>query len=134
MKKLPVILCIFIVAAFLSGCVLFVDEAKSTPEERMEAFLYDANNQNWFSMWKHFHPDATDYATISAKTEATFDGPDVADQHLPLGSLYVSGRTATCRSGTDPDTQFLFTVIEYEPDNYKIRYVEKTSTVIRKVE
>lgn len=128
MKKLPVILCIFIVAAFLSGCVLFVDEAKSTPEERMEAFLYDANNQNWFSMWKHFHPDATDYSSISSITETTFDS------HLQLGSLYVSGKTATCRSGTDSNTQFLFTVIEYEPDNYKIRYVEKNSTVIRTVE
>lgn len=132
--KRRITLSMLIAATFLSGCVLFVDEAQRTPEERMEAFLYDANNQNWGYMWKHFHPDSTDYATISATTEDTFDGTDVADQHLPLGSLYVSGRTATCRSGTDPDTQFLFTVIEYEPDNYKIRYVEQTSTVIRKVE
>lgn len=112
----------------VTGCDFFIDEAKSTPEERMEAFLYDANNRNWASMWKHFHPDATDYSSISSITETTFDS------HLQLGSLYVSGKTATCRSGTDSNTQFLFTVIEYEPDNYKIRYVEKNSTVIRTVE
>lgn len=111
----------------VTGCDFFIDEAKSTPEERMEAFIRDANSGNWSIMWIHFHPDAQDYADIETASEIIFD------PHLPLESLYVSGRAATCRSGTDPDTQFLFTVIEYEPDNYKIRYVERTSTVFRKV-
>ena len=128
MKTTRLVLLTVLGILLVTGCDFLIDEAKSTPEERMEAFLYDANNQNWSYMWKHFHPDATDYSSISSITETTFDS------HRQLCSLYVSGRTATCRSGTDPDTQFLFTVIEYEPDNYKIRYVEQTSTVIRKVE
>lgn len=112
----------------VTGCNFFIDDTESTPEERMEAFIYDANNGNWSGMWKHFHPDAQDYSNISTVAQTIFGG------HTQLNSLYVSGKNATCRSGTDSDTQFLFTVIEYGTDNYKIRYVEQTSTVIRRAQ
>ncbi len=126
-KPRPVLL-IILGVLLITGCNFFIDDTESTPDERMEAFIRDANAGNWGIMWIHFHPDADDYSDISNVAQSTFGG------HLPLEALYVSGKTATCRSGTDPDTQFLFTVIEYDKDNYKIRYVEQTSTVIRRAQ
>jgi hypothetical protein len=124
-----ILLLMLIPALLATNCKFFIEETASTPEARMEAFVADVNAERWDSIWRHFHPDSDNYDSGDFYTNDNAIR-NIFETHVPLTGLYVSTQTATCRSSND-STEFQFTLVEYETDNFKIRYVNKSEQVFR---
>ena len=129
MNRTYILLLMLIPALLATNCKFFIEETASTPEARMEAFVADVNAERWDSMWRHFHPDSEYYDATTFYTNNNAIR-DIFEEHLLLTGLYVSTQTATCQSGTDR-TEFQFTLVEYKPDNFKIRYITRLEQVFR---
>ena len=129
MNRKYILLLLVIPALLATSCEFFIEETASTPEARMEAFVADVNAERWDSMWRHFHPDSEYYDATTFYTNNNAIR-DIFEEHLLLTGLYVSTQTATCRSEITR-VEFQFTLVEYEPDNFKIRYINKSEQVFR---
>ena len=129
MNRTYILLLMLIPALLATSCEFFIEETASTPEARMEAFVSDVNAERWGSMWRHFHPDSEYYDATTFYTNNNAIR-DIFEEHLLLTGLYVSTQTATCRSEITM-VEFQFTLVEYEPDNFKIRYINKSEQVFR---
>ena len=129
MNRKYILLLLVIPTLLATSCEFFIEETASTPEARMEAFVSDVNAERWDSMGRHFHPDSEYYDATTFYTNNNAIR-DIFEEHLLLTGLYVSTQTATCQSRTDR-TEFQFTLVEYKPDNFKIRYINKSEQVFR---
>ena len=125
-KYFPLLILIPMILA--TGCEFFVEDTARTPDDRMEAFIEDANDENWDAMWRHVHEDSADYSSALYTSNNVIR--DIFEDHIPLSGLQVSTQTATCRN-KDGRTEFRFVLVEYEPENFKIRYIDKIETVFR---
>lgn len=129
MIKKPVLLLLLTMILAMS-CEFFIEDKKSTPEARMEAFMEDVNTGNWNAMRRYFHQECEDYDSSFYTNDNVIR--DIFEAHVPLTGLHVSSKTATCSSNPDR-TEFFFMLIEEEPDNFKIRYIDKTEEVFKSV-
>lgn len=129
MNRKYILLLLVIPTLLATSCEFFIEETASTPEARMEAFIDDANAGRWNSMWRHFHPDSDNYDSGDFYTNDNAIR-NIFETHVPLTGLYVSTQTATCRSEITR-VEFQFTLVEYEPDNFKNRYINKSEQVFR---
>jgi hypothetical protein len=105
MKKKSTARVILYVSIVILGSLLFSacpqpdkDESVSI-EERIDAFIEDANNGNYSNMYTHIHPDAAKYD--QSKT-GDFWTDDFSDNDHSLGTLNISGEVVTAKIDSDP--------------------------------
>ncbi|HHU37573.1 MAG TPA: hypothetical protein GXZ47_10175 [Treponema sp.] len=119
-KLLGICALIAVVGVFFTACPLDPDE-KLSAKERVEAFIDDANEENWSSLKAHTHPDAKKISQANAAFWENY----FLDCDLTIG--IINGYIIYF---SDNLIHYTATLKEDEPDNYKILTIKKGSTVI----
>ena len=122
-KLLGICALIAVVGVFFTACPLDPDE-KLSAKERVEAFIDDANEENWSSLKAHTHPEAEKHSQANTELWVTKLG-----SMIPLERTSISLNSIGIRGNHINYTAILE---EDEPDNYKIRSIKRGEEVIFK--
>lgn len=104
--RISVFISVLLFLLTLGSCDMFINWFGTTIEDRVEAFNYDLEANNWGQLYKHFHTDTEDRSIMNA---AYWEGTPLYDEGS-ITSYSTSGTTVTGIVYTTGDPNRTFTM------------------------